>query len=157
MNIGELFAENAGVFLWLGVAIAAAIVESMTCDLVAIWFVPGALAAMVFSIFVDSFLWQTVLFLGLSVVVLVLMKTVFKKYLPQNRSTKMNADAIIGTHGIVEEEIDNLLGTGSVKIGALVWTARSTDDNVKIPSGSLITVCEIRGVKAICEPRTENK
>ena len=57
MDFGSFFAESGTTFLWLFVAIAAAIVESMTCDLVAVWFVPGALSAMLLSVFVSS-LWR---------------------------------------------------------------------------------------------------
>ncbi len=157
MDWGIFFAENWAVFFWLLIAIAAVFVESQTCDLVSIWFVPGALSAMLLSLLVKSLWVQIAVFLALSVTILVLAKTVFKKHLPQSKPSKMNADALIGTHAIVEETIDNLRETGSVKVKSLVWTARSTDDNVVIPAGSLVTVCEIRGVKLICEPRRANE
>lgn len=153
MDWGSFFAENGAVFFWLLIAIAAAVVEVYTCDLVSIWFVPGALAAMLLSLFVHSVWWQIAVFLALSVTTLVLAKTVFKKHLPQSKPNRMNADALIGSHGIVEETVDNLRETGSVKVKSLVWTARSTDDAVTIPAGSLVTIREIRGVKLICEPR----
>ncbi len=157
MDWGTFFAENWTVFFWLLVAIAAAVVESQTCDLVSIWFVPGALSAMLLSLLGDSIWGQIAVFLAVSVTILVLAKTVFKKHLPQSKPTNMNADALIGTHAIVEETIDNLRETGSVKVKSLVWTARSTDDSVVIPAGNLVTVCEIRGVKLICEPRRANE
>ena len=153
MDWGNFFVENGAVFFWLLVAITAAVVEGFTCDLVSIWFVPGALSAMLLSLFVHSVWWQIAVFLALSVTTLVLAKTVFKKHLPQSKPSRMNADALIGAHGIVEEDIDNLRETGSVKVKSLVWTARSTDDAVTIPAGSLVMIREIRGVKLICEPR----
>lgn len=156
MDWGNFFAENGAAFFWLFVAVAAAITEGMTCDLVALWFVPGALSAMLLSLFVDSVWLQITLFLALSILTLVLAKTVFKRFMPQNKSkNRTNVDALIGTHGIVEEDIDNLHETGSVKVKALMWTARSTDDTVKIPAGSIVRICEISGVKLICEPQVE--
>lgn len=152
MDWSNFLMENGAALIWIAVAITAAIAESTTCDLVAIWFVPGALSAMLLSLFVDAIWWQIAVFLVISGATLVLAKTVFKKYLPQSKPVKTNADALIGSHGIVEEEINNLRETGSVKSKALVWTARSTDDAVIIPAGSLVTVCEIRGVKLICKP-----
>ena len=62
----------------------------------------------------------------------------------------MNVDAVLGKLGVVQEQIDNLAGTGSVKVGSLVWTARSADGSV-IPAQSIITVKEVAGVKLICE------
>lgn len=157
MGLGTFFAENGAAIFWLIVAVAAAVVEGMTCDLVSIWFVPGALAAMLLSLFVDSAWLQITLFLALSVLMLVLMKTVFKKYLPQSKSTKTNADALIGEHAVVQEEINNIYETGSVKVKSLVWTARSVDDSVVIPAGSIVTVTEIRGVKLICKMQSEQE
>ena len=152
MDWGQFFAENGPAFFWLFVAIAAAITEGMTFGLVAIWFVPGALAAMLVSFFVEAVWVQVAVFLALSVLTLVLTKTVFKKYLPQHKSTRMNADALIEDHGVVTEEINNLRETGSVKVNALIWTARSTDDSVILPVGTLVTIKEISGVKLICAP-----
>ena len=156
MDWGIFLAENGVAIFWLAVAIAAVVIESMTCDLVALWFVPGALGAMLLSLFVDASWVQITLFLLLSVLMLVLAKTVFKKYLPQNKSkTRTNADALIGTHGVVVEDVDNLRETGSVKVKSLVWTARSSDNAVKIPAGTIVTICEISGVKLICKPQIE--
>lgn len=152
MDWGSFFAEYGVALFWLFIAIAAAVVESQTCDLVALWFVPGALTAMVVSLFVDWVWLQIAIFLVLSASTLILAKTVFKKHLPQNKAEKLNADSYVGEHGVVTEEIDNILETGSVKLRGLVWTARSSDDAVRIPVGSVITVCEIAGVKLICEP-----
>ena len=156
MDWGNFLIEYGAALTWVAVAIAAAVVEGSTCDLVSIWFVPGALSAMLLSLVTDSIGWQIGLFLVVSGVMLVLAKTAFKKYLPQSKPVKTNADALVGTHGVVEEEINNLRETGSVKVKALVWTARSTDDAVIIPAGSLVTVCEIRGVKLICKPMESN-
>ena len=76
--------------------------------------------------------------------------------MPQNKAkNRTNADALIGAHAIVQETIDNLHESGSVKVKGLVWTARSTDDDITIPAGSLVTVCEISGVKLICKPKAE--
>ncbi|MBQ8213240.1 MAG: NfeD family protein [Clostridia bacterium] len=152
MDWGSFFAEYGVALFWLIIAIAAAVVESQTCDLVALWFVPGALTAMVVSLFVDWVWLQIAIFLVLSASTLILAKTVLKKHLPQNKAEKLNADSYVGEHGVVTEEIDNILETGSVKLRGLVWTARSSDDAVRIPVGSVITVCEIAGVKLICEP-----
>ena len=61
----------------------------------------------------------------------------------------MNADGLIGELAVVTEEIDNLLGTGSVKIQHQTWSARSSKEE-KIAIGSVVRVEEISGVKLIC-------
>ena len=152
MDLQQLIIGGGATFLWLFVAIAAAVLESMTCDLVAIWFVPGALSAMLLSIFVPSIGWQIAVFLILSVAVLVLAKTVFKKYMPKVRKNVMNTDALIGARAVVAEEINNLHGTGSVKVNGVVWTARAVDPNATVEAGSVVIIKQIEGVKLICMP-----
>ena len=151
MEWSQLFLAYGSAFAWLFIGILALIIESQTCELVSIWFVPGALAAMIASFFADLLWLEVALFLGVSGLMLILMKTVFKKYLPQSKPSDLNADALIGATAVVEDAIDNVYGQGSVKVKGLVWSARSTDDAVKIPAGSLVTVREIAGVKLICE------
>lgn len=146
----EFFAENGYTFFWLAVAIATAVVEGMTCGLVSIWFVPGALIALVISLFCDLFWVQLLAFLFISLATLILVKTVFKKFLPNKKAFRSNSDSLIGARGVVQEQIDNLHETGSVKVRSLVWTARSADDSVIIPEGAIVTVQEIQGVKLIC-------
>ena len=152
MDLQQLIIGGGATFLWLFVAIAAAVLESMTCDLVAIWFVPGALSAMLLSIFVPSIGWQIAVFLILSVAVVVIAKTVFKKYMPKVRKNVMNTDALIGARAVVAEEINNLHGTGSVKVNGVVWTARAVDPNATVEAGSVVNIKQIEGVKLICMP-----
>lgn len=157
MDWGSFFAENGAAIFWLLVAVLAAVVESFTCDLVALWFVPGALVAMLLSMFVDLVWIQIAIFLLLSIVMLILTKTVLKKHLPQAKTEKMNADSLIGQHGVVIEEINNIQETGSVKIKGLVWTARTTNDSEVVPPKAIVTVCGIEGVKLICQMQKESK
>lgn len=149
----ELFLEQYGMMLFWGVIAALSlIVEVNTADMISIWFTPGAIVSMILSVWVKPFWIQLLVFVGLSVICLSVTRVYFKKHPFRGKAEKMNADALIGKSAIVQEEIDNTLGTGSVKLGALIWTARSADDAVTIPVGAVVTVCEIRGVKAICEP-----
>ncbi len=114
--------------------------------LVSIWFACGALAAMIAAICGGQLWLQITLFITVSVALLVCLWPVVKKFLnPQLTAT--NVDSVIGSEGYVLEEIDNLLPSGKVKLGAMEWTARSTQ-NRKIPTGTLVKVDKIEGVKA---------
>ena len=55
------------------------------------------------------------------------------------------------------EPIDNLAGKGAISAGGKIWTARSTDDAVKIPEGVCVSVVRIEGVKAIVESLTSKE
>lgn len=149
--MGAFFAEYGIALFWVAIIALAAVVEAETCDLVAIWFVPGAIIAMILA-FCGVELWiQAVVFIAVSAVSLTLFFSVFKKRIPKKKAIPTNADALIGTKGIVEEKIDNLHGTGSVKLRGLVWSARSADEEVTIEAGSIVIVKEIVGVKLICQ------
>ena len=149
--MGEFLAAYGPALFWVLVATAAAIIESQTCDLISIWFVPGAVVAMLLAFFDVAFWVQAVVFISISAVTLTLVHTVLKKYMPKKKEHKMNVDAMIGARGIVEEEIDNIREKGSVKVRGLIWTARSANDEVTIPAGSVVTVMQVSGVKLICK------
>ncbi|MBQ8432252.1 MAG: NfeD family protein [Clostridia bacterium] len=149
--MGEFFAEYGLALLWIAVTAVAVVVETQTCDLESIWFVPGAVVALILALIPLSFWVQLVVFMALSAVSLILFNLFFKKRLRPKTEEKTNVDALIGAHGIVEEEINNLYEKGSVKVRGLVWTARSANDTVTIPAGSLVTIVNVSGVKLICE------
>ncbi|MBQ8440391.1 MAG: NfeD family protein [Clostridia bacterium] len=152
----EFFAEYGFALFWIAVVATAAIVEAETCELVAIWFVPGALISMIMAFFGVDFWIQAVVFIAISAAVLTLFFTVFKKHMPQKKKHQTNSDALIDAKGIVEEEINNIHEAGSVKVRGLVWTARSASDDIIIPAGTVVRVVEISGVKLICEPQKDD-
>ncbi len=147
----EAFFSTYGMALiWLGVVIGTVVVESITCDLVAIWFMPGAVAALILSLFLEQVWLQILVFALLSIILLILTRRISRRLTAQNKTIRTNADAIIGERAVVTEEIDNLKETGSIKLRGLVWTARAADEGAVIPEGSVVTVKEIVGIKAIC-------
>lgn len=139
--------------VWLLIAAFAFIVEAITVGLVSIWFGCAALVTSGFSlIFRNIFpsdvvflVCQIILFALLSALFLYLTKPLMAKFV---KTEKTNADSIIGKEALVLEDIDNLNGTGSVKIGSATWSAKSSD-GAKIEKGKVVTVKEIAGVSAI--------
>ena len=57
----------------------------------------------------------------------------------------------VGSEGYVTADIDNLAATGTVKLGAMEWTARSADGSA-IKAGTRVKVERIEGVKAFVSP-----
>lgn len=145
-----LFVAGNTAMFWLAVMIVLLIIEGAVPGLVSVWFAVGALAAMISALFEAPFWLQTVWFLIVSIASLCLTRPLVKKYV-NSKVQPTNADALIGKECIVTESIDNIAGEGAVKISGQVWTARSTDDSVKIAQGKIVTVKEIRGVKLIVE------
>lgn len=155
----EFLTEHGIMLLWLGVAVISLIIESITSDMVSIWFTPGAILAMILSIWVDLFWLQLLIFLAISIIMLILARAYFKKHPILHDSAPMNADAVLEERGVVVEEINNLKETGAVKVKGMVWTARSVDDQM-IARGEIVTIEQISGVKLICrlaESETKTK
>ena len=150
------FLEQYGwMLLWAAVIVLALIIEASTAEMVSIWFVPGAVAALVLAIWVDIFWVQLLVFLAISAMMLMIARRYGKKHPKVEKGEELNAEAVIGATGVVHEPIDNIQGTGSVKVGPLEWTARSVSDSVTIPEGTVVVVRELSGVKLICEAVNE--
>ena len=140
-------------YFWLSIIILAIAAEAMTTDMVAIWFMPAALVAMILSAF-DLWIWlQVVVFFVLVVILLILSEKFVKKALRRRPQEKTNADSLIGQTAIVTEKIDNEAQSGAVRIGGLEWSARTPNAALTVEKDTLVIVREIAGVKLICEPK----
>ena len=132
--------------IWLGLMLAFLVAEAACpIHLISIWFAAGAFAALVASLLGAQLWLQIVLFALVSVALLAMLLPVVKKLL-NPAHVKTNVDSVIGQKGIVTERIDNLASTGAVKLGAMVWTARS-ENGEAIEQGSVVSVARIEGVK----------
>lgn len=134
--------------VWLVAMVALLIVEALVPGLVSIWFAIGALAALIAALLHAPLWLQIVWFLAVSVATLVLTRPLAQKFV-NSRTQPTNADALIGHDCVVTENIDNLAGTGAVKIGGKVWTARSEEESTCFAEGDVVTAVRIEGVKLI--------
>jgi membrane protein implicated in regulation of membrane protease activity len=140
------------VWVWLGLLAFFVIVEALTANLLTIWFAAGSLVAFISTFFTDDPLIQVVIFVVVSVIVLVILRPIAKKY-TRTKKQPTNADMYINAEGVVTEAISNLNAKGTVKVRGSVWTARSFSDEVKIPEDTTIVVERIEGVKLIVRPK----
>ena len=136
--------------IWLVLLVVFLIAEAATVTMVSLWFAAGALAAMLVSLLGAPVWLQVALFLIVSAVLLSCLRDVVRKHFTP-KLTKTNVDAIVGSKGYVTADIDNISATGTVKLGAMEWTARSAD-GTPIPKGTLVQVERIEGVKAFFTP-----
>ncbi len=138
--------------LWLAAAVVLLVIEGLAPGLVSIWFALGAIAAMI-SAALHAPLWlQIVWFFLVSVVTLLLTRPLAKRVV-NARAIRTNADMVLGQDCVVTEAIDNVLGTGAVRVGGRVWTARMAEPDGKAPQGSVLRVLRIEGVKLIVEKK----
>ena len=136
--------------IWLGLMVLFLLIEAGTVALVSLWFAAGALAAILVSLLGGKLVIQSVVFLVVSCVLLALARPVLRKYYTP-RITRTNVDSLPGSLGLVTADIDNVVGAGEVRLGAMTWTARSTDGS-PIPAGTQVRVDRIEGVKAFVSP-----
>ena len=136
--------------LWLGLVILFLMVEAATVTMVSLWFAGGALTALAISLLGGGFAWQIGAFIIVSTALLALLRPMARKHFTP-KLTKTNVDSVIGAQGYVTADIDNAAATGTVKLGAMEWTARSVTGE-KISTGTLVKVEKIEGVKAFVIP-----
>ena len=137
-------------WVWMAVMLLCISTEIATVSITSLWFAMGALVALIASVFYVPPVVQAVLFVSVSGASLWLLRPVVKKYFTP-KLTRTNVDAIIGTEGIVTEEINNLLAVGTVKLAAMQWSARSSSGDPIAP-GTRIKVDRIEGVKVYVTP-----
>ena len=136
------------VYVWLGILVAAVVLEIATTQIVSIWFAIGALAAFIAALVGIEQLWiQIVVFVVVSAIAVAVTRPLVKKMI-NKKAEPTNADMVIGKTGIVTEKIDNLAPSGIVKVNGSVWTARSADDSV-IEADEKVIIKEISGVKLL--------
>ena len=140
---------------WLIAAGIFFIIEMATIGFLVFWLGIGAILAMVTSFITDSILIQSLVFVITSTLLLIFTRPLVDKFIKVPKEIKTNAYSIIGKKGIVISKINNIEGTGQIKIGGEVWSAKSFE-NEDIPENTEIEIVEIDGVKAVVKEIKNN-
>ena len=142
-------------FAWFGVIVLTLVIESQTADLISIWFAPGAFVALILSFFEIDFWVQFAVFIGLTVVGMILSFAVFRPMMKKrNKVEKTNADALAGKLALVEEDVNNTIPTGVAKINGQLWTARMEDSADTAVKGEWVEIVRVEGAKLICRSKS---
>ena len=140
--------------IWLILVVVLLIIELITVGLTTIWFAAGSAAAFLLSLTGAGAVWQIVMFLAVSIVLLILTRPWALKYVNRNRE-KTNYESMIGKTVKVTQRISNADQTGTAVYDGQEWTARSTEDGAVIEEGTLAIVTAIEGVKLIVREKEE--
>lgn len=135
------------LIIWIALCIIFIVIEVLTAQIVTIWFAAGSIGAIIANVAGANETIQFITFVAISILALIIARPYLKKF-TKTGVQPTNADMCIGQKALVTEKIDNILGSGQVKINGLVWTARSADGSA-IEEGSLVTIAAIEGVKLI--------
>ena len=129
------------------------ILELMTPTLIFACFVVGAIVSGIYSYFYPgAYYWQMGLFVGISVILLPLTRTLAKK-ITKPSPQKSNVDALIGKIALVTKTIDPDLG-GQVQIEGETWVASASE---KIEENLKVKVACISGTKVHVEKIKEGE
>ncbi len=138
------------VWIWLAALVVFLILELATPTLIFACFVAGSLVSGVLSfIYPESYYLQIGVFVGVSVILLPLTRSMAKK-ITKESPQKSNVDALIGKVGLVTKTIDPDLG-GQVRIEGEVWMATASDH---VEEGAKVTVTSVSGAKVHVEKRS---
>ncbi len=141
--------------LWLIALVLFIFIEIATMGLTTIWFAGGALIAVIAAALGAPVILQIVLFFAASLALLYFTRPVAVKYFNKDR-VKTNAESLVGRQAIVISEINNLQGIGQVTVGGQEWSARTAEDDMDLPVGSVADIVAIHGVKLIVKERKED-
>ncbi|MCM1577992.1 MAG: NfeD family protein [Ruminococcus sp.] len=123
---------------WLVILVAGVLVEASTFSLVSIWFAVGALAAGIAALLGAPVGVQTLIFLAVSVILLVVTRPLLKKFMPGGY-IPTNGELDIGKAAVVIERINAAAGTGRVRFDGVDWGARREDGSV-IEEGNTVVI-----------------
>lgn len=133
--------------LWILQVIVFIVLETNTYQLVSIWFVFGAIGALIASFCGVGFHFQVIIFVAVSLIMLAALRPISMK-LVKKQNFKSNAEGLIGKDVLITEDVNNIKSTGQGKVDGMVWTVRSDSDE-EIPKGTVVKIDRIEGVKLI--------
>lgn len=138
--------------IWLGILAVLLVIEGLTTVLTTIWFAGGALIAAIAAGLGLGIVPQLLLFFCVSLVLLLFTRPAALKLM--NKGTeKTNVEGLLGKSAVVIQQIDNLAQTGQVRINDIEWMARTSDDSVTIPVGTVVVIEAVHGVRLIVRPQ----
>lgn len=131
--------------IWIAVFIVSLLVEIFTTTFVFVALCVGAVVAFCFDLANLSLTSQIIAFIITSIIVILLIKPIAKKYLVK-KVEKTNVDAFIGEKAIVTTPISNKKQKGEVKYKHVIYNACSLNDE-DIEKGETVIIERVEGVR----------
>jgi membrane protein implicated in regulation of membrane protease activity len=134
--------------LWLGVALAALVVELASVSFILLFVACAALVTAAFAQLGAGLALQIVVFAAASLLLPVLLR---KRLLERisGRGVLSRTDALIGLEARVTDAVDPILSTGRVLVGGQDWAARSA---VALPTGTPVRIIGADGINLLVAP-----
>lgn len=143
-------------WIWLGVIVFTLVIEIFTTELISIWFTLGAVPPFILAGTTPlAPVWQIVIFIALSALMLAFLRKVTKKYLLKGNNEKTNTDLLIGKECTLLADTD-FEKTGKVRINDVEWNAVG-ENRAKIAAGTIVEIVKLSGNKLIVKPKNNNE
>ncbi|PKQ32862.1 MAG: NfeD family protein [Actinobacteria bacterium HGW-Actinobacteria-2] len=147
----QWLAENMWV-VWLVLAGALAVTETLTLDFTLLMLAGGALAGAIVGLVFPPLWWlQIAAALIAAVALLGLLRPTLLERVRQAPGYRSSLDKMVGSAGVATAEITT--SGGEAKVNGEVWSARAVDGT--IPAGTAIEVYQIDGAIAVVYPKHE--
>ena len=142
---------NPEIILWLALVVVFILVALATTALVSIWLVAGAVAALLVSLFTDSWTVELAVFAVVSAVALAASRPLARR-LQQSKAPELNAGRNIGRVATVvaEAEPGRL---ARVRLDGVDWAAESAQP---LSKGQTCVVTALHGATLTVEPQPES-
>ncbi|MCX8057794.1 MAG: NfeD family protein [Spirochaetes bacterium] len=136
--------------IWLIIAIALIIFEIFTPGFLISIFSIGSIASMISAFFIKNIYVQILIFAIMNLLAFIFLRPLFLKIVyKETNQNKTNTDLLIGKKGKVIEKVDNISGTGRIKIQGIDWKAISIEDNITFEIDEIAEVVKVEGAKVI--------
>lgn len=136
-------------YVWIALAIVMVLVEITTVQLVSVWFMVGALCAALTTLFTDSIVIQLAVFVGVSLLALLVTRPLVRRLKENRVQLRTNIDRLPGEKGVMLKPVENTESVGQAKVLGKVWSVKT--DNPPLKEGDTVRVLAVDGVKLIVE------
>ena len=136
---------------WLALSIALGVAEMFSLDLILAMLAAGAVIGMVTALLGLPIFVQVLAALGASVAMLAFVRPTFVKRLHSGPELSLGHGKLVGTRGMVTEEITGL-AAGRIKAGGEIWSALPYDEHLRIAPGETVEILQIKGATAYVHP-----
>lgn len=134
------------IIAWIVIIVAAIVIEVSTIALTSVWFAVGGIVSLILAIFDVDFVWQLVVFVGVSTISLIATRPIAKRMNTKD-VIHTNADKLINMIGVVTKEIP-VSEVGEIRVNSELWRAKSLESEC-IEVGEKVIVNNLDGNKVI--------
>jgi len=135
--------------VWIIIAVILFIGEILIPGFFLLWFGIGALLSLLLSFSGASVFWQLVVWAVSSTVLFLVTKPLTANWTKRGSSYPKFMDTFIGKPALVTKTVDNVSGTGLVKVGSDVWSAKSERDDIVFHEGDKVLIVGHEGNRLV--------